>query len=88
MPGFKSLVGAVCAATLVTSSAFAGASAPLAPGKPAGVHGAQLSSGTLLLGAVGVAIIATAAIVVTDQNNDRSQPLQGNTPIITSTTST
>jgi len=85
MSGFKSFAGAVCAATLVATSAFA-ADGALVPGKPAGVKQAQISDGTLLVGGIGVAVVAAVAIVVSDQNTDRSQPLKGAPVTITSGT--
>jgi hypothetical protein len=72
MFGFKSIVAAVTVATMVGSSAFA-ADGALAPGKPAGVKPAQeIGTGTLLIGAAAVGIIAAVAIVVTNNSGDRA----------------
>ena len=83
MPGFKSFAGAVCAAALAATPALAADGALLA-GKPAGVKQAQISDGTLLVGGIGVAVVAAVAIVVSNQNTDRSQPLKGPVATITS----
>lgn len=68
----KSVAGAVTLAAMVATSAFAADTGALAPGKPAGVKKAQISDGTLIIGAGAVAIIAVVAIVVSDQSGDRS----------------
>ena len=72
----KSVVAAITVATMVASSAFAAETAPLAPGKPAGVHQADLGvgRGTLLIGLGVVAIITAIAITVGNQNNNNSNP--------------
>jgi len=71
MFGIKTVVGAVTLATMVATSALAADTGALAPGKPAGVKKAQLSDGTLLIGAGAVAIVAAVAIVVSDQSGDK-----------------
>ena len=69
----KSVVGAVAVAAMVSTSALAAANdGALAPGKPAGVKNAALGTGTLLIGAIGVGIIAAVAIVVSNNNHDTS----------------
>jgi hypothetical protein len=68
----KSVAGAVTLATMVATSAFAADAGALAPGKPAGVNKAQLSDGTLIIGAGVVAIVAAVAIIVSDQSGDRA----------------
>ena len=74
----KSVVAAISMATLIASSAFAAETAPLAPGKPAGVHQADLGvgRGTLLIGLGAVAIITAIAITVGNQNGNN--PAAGN----------
>ena len=68
----KSVVAAITVATMVASSAFAAETAPLAPGKPAGVHQADLGvgRGTLILGLGAIAIITAITITVGSQNNN------------------
>jgi hypothetical protein len=68
----KSVVGAVTLATIVATSAFAADTGALAPGKPAGVKNAQVSTGFLIIGAASVAIIAAIAITVSNQSGDRA----------------
>ena len=70
----KSVVAAISMATLIASSAFAAETAPLAPGKPAGVHQADLGvgRGTLFIGLGAVAIITAIAITVGNQNSNNS----------------
>lgn len=70
----KSVVAAISMATLIASSAFAAETAPLAPGKPAGVHQADLGvgRGTLIIGLGAAAIIAAIAITVGNQNANNS----------------
>jgi hypothetical protein len=76
----KSVVGAVTLATMVATSAFAADTGVLAPGKPAGVHNAQVGTGTLLIGAAAVAVIAAIAITVSNQSGDKTgQPTQFST---------
>jgi hypothetical protein len=92
MFGFKSVVAAVTVATMIGSSAFA-ADGALAPGKPAGVKSAQeFNHGTLIIGLGAAAILATVAIVVTNQSGDRALTTNtfgfGNTNSTISTTAT
>jgi hypothetical protein len=69
----KSVVGAIAVAAMVSTSAFAAATdGALAPGKPAGVQKANIGTGTLLLGLVGVGILAAVAITVSNQSGDKS----------------
>lgn len=72
----KGVVAAITVATMVASSAFAAETASLAPGKPAGVHQADLGvgRGTLIVGAITVGIIAAIAIVVSNNNGGSSTP--------------
>lgn len=71
MFGVKSVVAAFTVATMIGSSAFAAES--LAPGKPAGVEKAQvmgLGTGTLLVGAAVIGVIAAIAITVGNQSSN------------------
>jgi hypothetical protein len=68
----KSVVGAVTLATIVATSAFAADTGALAPGKPAGVKNAQVSTGFLIIGAASVAVIAAVAITVSNQSGDKT----------------
>ena len=74
MFGFKSVVAAVMAATIIGSSAFA-ADATFAPGKPAGVKSAQaIGTGTLLIAGAAAAVITGIAITVSNSSGDRASP--------------
>lgn len=72
----KSVVAAITVATMVASSAFAAETASLAPGKPAGVHNADLglNRGQLIVAAGAIAIITAIAIVVSNNNGGQSTP--------------
>jgi hypothetical protein len=75
-------IGAVLlASSLIASSAFAAtdASAPLTPGKPAGVKQAQSMDNTLLL-VVGLGVVAAGIALVASGN--------GKSSVSTTTTST
>ena len=72
MFGMRTVVGAVTLATMIASSAFAADTGVLAPGKPAGVKNAQISDGTLIIGAGVVAVVAAVAIVVSNQSGDKT----------------
>jgi hypothetical protein len=76
MFGYKSVIGAITAAALIGSSAFAAtAGGALAPGKPAGVQKAQTETGAIILGIGGAAILAGIAIVVSQESgNKEGQP--------------
>jgi hypothetical protein len=89
----KSVVAAITVATMVASSAFAAESTSLAPGKPAGVHNADLGvgRGTLIIGLGAAAIITAIAITVGNQsgNNQPAGSLgTNNTAGVTPATST
>jgi hypothetical protein len=68
----KSVVAAISVATMIASSAFAAETAPLAPGKPAGVHQADLGlpTGTVIIGLGAIAIITAIAITVGNQSGN------------------
>ena len=72
---------AILASSLVVSSSFAAtdSSAPLAPGKPAGVKQAQMEGNTLLL-VLGVGVVAGGIALVASGN--------GNGSVTTTTTGT
>jgi hypothetical protein len=82
MLGLKSAIAAITVATMVASSALAAETAPLAPGKPAGVHQADLglSKGALIIGLGAVAVITAIAIVVSNNNGGSSTPGSLGTP--------
>jgi hypothetical protein len=82
MLGLKSAIAAITVATMVASSALAAETAPLAPGKPAGVHQADLglSKGALIIGLGAVAVITAVAIVVSNNNGGSSTPGSLGTP--------
>ena len=75
MLGLKSAVAAITVATMVASSALAAETAPLAPGKPAGVHQADLGigKGTLIIG-LGAAAVLTAVAIVVSNNGSNTPP--------------
>ena len=68
----KSVVAAFSVATMIATSAFAAETAPLAPGKPAGVHKADLGlgTGTVIIGLGAIAIITAIAITVGNQSGN------------------
>ena len=84
----KAVVGMAVAAALAGSQALAaGADAPLAPGKPAGVHeAARHRPNLLLIGGIGVAVVA--AVVVAVATNGSSSCSAANCPTSVSTAST
>ncbi len=80
----KSVVGAIAVAAMISTSAFAAATdGALAPGKPAGVQKANIGTGTLLLGLVGVGILAAVAITVSNQSGDKPGQPTSFTPATT-----
>jgi hypothetical protein len=80
----KSVVGAIAVAAMISTSAFAAATdGALAPGKPAGVQKANIGTGTLLLGLVGVGILAAVAITVSNQSGNKSGQPTSFTPATT-----
>lgn len=69
MTKFKTALAALSVAGLIGSQAMAAdVAAPLAPGKPAGVHQAQRSPNILLIG--GAVVIAVVAVVVATQSGN------------------
>ena len=73
---------AVALATTLASSAVLAADVGLAPGKPAGVKQAELSSTTMVL--IGVGVVAAVAIGVASSSN--GSPVQASTPLAVTTT--
>ena len=69
MFGYKSVVAAIAAAAMISTSALA-ADGALAPGKPAGVQKAQIGTGFLLLGLAGAAVLTAVAITVSNQSGN------------------
>ena len=82
MLGLKSAAAAITVATMVASSALAAETAPLAPGKPAGVKQADLGSPTALV-LIGFAVVAAIAIGVASSSN--GSPVQQVAPTGTTT---
>lgn len=72
MFGYKSVVAAIAAAAMISTSALA-ADGALAPGKPSGVHQAQIGTGTLIIGLAGAAVLTAIAIVVSNQSGNNPQ---------------
>jgi hypothetical protein len=77
----RTIGAALMASSLIVSSAFAAtdATAPLAPGKPAGVKQAQATDNTLLI-VLGLGVVAGGIALVASGN--------GNGTVTTTTTST
>ncbi len=72
---------------ILTGSGALAAEPALAPGKPAGVHKAQMESSSLILVA-GVAVVAAAvAIAVSGDDNNAIAPATTSTSTSTGTTS-
>jgi hypothetical protein len=80
----RTIGAAILASSLIVSSAFAAtdASAPLAPGKPAGVKQAQSMDNTLLL-VLGLGVVAGGIALVASGNGNSNVT---NTTSSTSTT--
>ena len=78
----RTLIAIALATTLVSSSVLAADVGPLAPGKPAGVTQAQLSSTSWVL--IGVGVVAAIAVGVASSSN--GSPLQATTPLAVTTT--
>jgi len=72
------LLGAVLVVALSASNALAADTAPLAPGRPAGVHQAQIGTGGAIVLGAAVAI-GIAAIVATSGNDSQSKGGGGST---------
>ena len=84
------IIGAtILASSLVVSSSFAAtnATAPLAPGKPAGVKQAQMEDNTLLL-VLGVGVVAGGIALVASGGSDHVVTATTTSTSTTSTTGT
>ena len=70
----RTIGAALLASSLIASSAFAAsdASAPLAPGKPAGVKQAQIADNTVLL-VVGLGVVAAGIALVASGNGHATE---------------
>jgi hypothetical protein len=75
---------AVAIGLTATSMAWAG---PLSAGKPAGVHQAQMSTGSIIT-AAGLGVIAVTVIAVAVSGDDAPAQNQGSTTTTTTTTTT
>jgi hypothetical protein len=84
MFSFKTVVGALTLATMISTSAVAASTGALAPGKPAGVKNAQIGTGTLLIAGGAAAVALAVAIIVSNQSGDRT----GQTSFTPTTTAT
>ena len=73
---------ALLSSTLIASSALAADTAPLAPGKPAGVKQAQVGTTAWVL--IGTGVVAAIAIAVASDSN--GQPTTGPQNIAVTTT--
>jgi hypothetical protein len=66
-----------------TTMAMAAESAPLAPGKPAGVHQAELGTTSMTL--IGIGVVAAIAIGVASGSNGSPLQQQNNQAVTTTT---
>jgi len=79
------VISLALATSLVASSAFAADStAPLAPGKPAGVHQAQMEMNTAMWALIGIGAVTAIAVGVASSSN--GSPAQPTTPLAVTTT--
>ncbi len=78
----RTLIAVALSTTLIASTAFAADVGPLAPGKPAGVKQAELTTTTWVL--IGVGAVAAIAIGVASSSN--GSPLNGPQNIAVTTT--
>jgi hypothetical protein len=79
------VTAAVISLALSSSAVLASDNAyPLAPGKPAGVHNAQLGDNTLLIALGAGAFIAAVAVLASDSGNNNIT----SSPTTTTTTTT
>ena len=83
----QTIGAAILASSLIVSSAFAAtdATAPLAPGKPAGVKQAQMEGNTLLL-VVGLGVVAGGVALLASGGG--GNPVAATTTTSSSTTTT
>jgi hypothetical protein len=78
----RTLIAVALATSLVSSAVLAAEVGPLAPGKPAGVKQAELSTTSWVL--IGTGAVAAIAIGVAASSNGSPNP--GSTPIAVTTT--
>ena len=78
----RTLIAVALATTLISSAVLAAEVGPLAPGKPAGVKQAELSTTTWVL--IGAGAVAAIAIGVASSSN--GSPVQGTPPVAVTTT--
>jgi hypothetical protein len=78
----RTLIAVALATTLVSSTVLAAGVGPLAPGKPAGVKQAQLSSTSWVL--IGVGVVAAVAVGVASSSN--GSPVGQSSPLAVTTT--
>ncbi len=74
-------IATVAASLILSPAAWAG---PLSPGKPAGVHQAQILNSTVMI-VVGVAVVAAAIAVAASSSNGGPTSVT-TSPVSTSTT--
>jgi hypothetical protein len=82
----RALISAVLATTLLASSALADDGA-LAPGKPAGVHQAQMTQNELWI-ALGVTAVAAGIVIAATSQSHTKTPAAGGGTTTTTTTTT
>ena len=78
----RAFIAIILSSTLLASAALAEQAAPLAPGKPAGVKQAQVSTTTWTL--IGFAAVAAIAVGVASGSN--GSPTNGPTNVAVTTT--
>jgi hypothetical protein len=82
------LIATSLAALMITAGVAAAAdvNAPLAPGKPAGVHSAQMGDNTLLIALGAGAFVAAVAVLASGSGNNNVT--NATTPAATTTATT
>jgi hypothetical protein len=78
----RTLIAVVLSTTLLASAALAGEAGPLAPGKPAGVKQAEMTSTTWVL--VGAGVLTAVAVGIASGSN--GHPDRGQTSLAVTTT--
>jgi hypothetical protein len=82
-------VSVVLATALFASNALAGSStAPLSPGKPAGVKAAQMALDNTVWIAIGVGVVAAGIAIAATSGSSHKTPVAGGTTTTTTTTTT
>ena len=79
----RAITAMILSASLLASSMAMAADnvGPLAPGKPAGVHKAELNTTDIVL----IGLVVTAAIVIAVASSSNGSPVQPQTPTGTTT---